>query len=139
LGSLLVAIGLVAHANIHSAAGFYAVWTVLGAALAATLYTPVFAIVTRRYPEDFRRAIITMTFLGGLASSVFIPLSAWLIATFGWRQALWILAAVHLLVCVPLHAICLRGAPPATAPHTTGGHTPATLLRSAPYLLIAVF
>ena len=48
-------------------------------ALAATLYNPVFAVVTRRYPLDFRRAIITLTFLGGLASTVFIPLSAWLI------------------------------------------------------------
>ncbi|HEX5572030.1 MAG TPA: MFS transporter [Ktedonobacterales bacterium] len=138
-GSLLVAIGLAAHAFVNSATTFYAVWTVLGAALAATLYTPVFAIVTRRYPRDFRRAIITMTFLGGLASSVFIPLSAWLIAACGWRHALWILAAMHLLVCVPLHAICLRGAPPATAVHASSGHSPATLLRSAPYLLITVF
>ncbi|MDB5954905.1 MFS transporter [Ramlibacter sp.] len=138
-GSLLVAIGLVAHANIHSAAAFYAVWTLLGAALAATLYTPVFAIVTRRYPDDFRRAIITLTFLGGLASTVFIPLSAWLVAACGWRDALWILAAVHLLVCVPLHAICLRGAPAPTPVHSTSGHSPATLLRSAPYLLITVF
>ncbi len=138
-GSLLVVAGLVAHACVHSAVGFLAVWTVLGAALAGTLYTPVFAIVTRRYPEDFRRAIITMTFLGGLASSVFIPLSAWLIAVCGWRNALWILAAVNLLVCVPLHAICLRGAPPPTVVHSTSGHSPALLLRSAPYLLITVF
>ena len=138
-GSLLVALGLAAHAHVHSAAAFYAVWTVLGAALAATLYTPVFAIVTRRYPGDFRRAIITMTFLGGLASSVFIPLSAWLIATCGWRNALWILAAMHLVICAPLHAICLRGAPPATQAHSESGHSPASLLRSAPYLLITVF
>src|SRR4051812_31602884 len=139
LGSLLVAIGLVAHANVHSAAGFYAVWTVLGAALAATLYTPVFAIVTRRYPTDFRRAIITMTFLGGLASSVFIPLSAWLIATFGWRQALLVLAAVHVVVCVPLHAMCLRDAPPARSAAVPGTHSPQALVRSAPFLLIGLF
>jgi MFS family permease len=138
-GSLLVVIGLALHSQIHSAAGFYAVWLLLGAGLAATLYTPVFAIVTRRFPQDFRRAIITMTFLGGLASSVFIPLSAWLIATWGWRAALLALAVLHLLVCVPLHAWCLRGAPPSTPPVTAGGHSPATLLRSAPFLLIGVF
>lgn len=138
-GSLLVAIGLAAHAFIRSAAGFYAVWFVLGAALAATLYTPVFAVVTRRYPNDFRRAIITMTFLGGLASSVFIPLSAWLIAALGWRHALLVLASVHLLLCVPLHAICLRGAPPAQPVTVRGAHSPQALLRSAPFLLIGVF
>lgn len=138
-GSVLAVAGLLLHAGIHSAAGFYAAWLLLGAALAATLYTPVFAVVTRRFPLDFRRAIITLTFLGGLASSVFIPLSAWLIAVLGWRQALLALAAIHLLVCVPIHFLCLRGAPPATRVQPHGAHSPAALLRSAPYLLIAVF
>jgi MFS family permease len=140
-GSLLVAATLAFHAQIRSVEAFYLAWLVLGAALAATLYTPVFAVVTRRYPHDFRRAIITLTFLGGLASSVFIPLTAWLIATWGWRSALLVLAAIHLLVCVPLHALCLRNAPPAApAPATQAGqHSPATLLRSAPFLLIGVF
>ena len=101
-GSILVAACLAAHSLIDSIAGFYAVWAILGAALAATLYNPVFAVVTRRFPLDFRRAIITLTFLGGLASTVFIPLSAWLIQSLGWRHALWVLAAINLLVCAPL-------------------------------------
>jgi MFS family permease len=138
-GSLVVIAGLLLHAFIRSAAGFYAAWFVLGAALAATLYTPVFAVVTRRFPDDFRRAIITLTFLGGLASSVFIPLTAWLIAALGWRHALLALAAIHLLVCVPIHWVCLRGAPPPVAVQARGGHSPSALLRSAPFLLIAVF
>lgn len=139
-GSLLVAAGLLLHARIHTVAGFYACWFLLGAALAATLYTPVFAVVTRRYPHDFRRAIITLTFLGGLASSVFIPLTAWLIAHWGWRTALVVLASVHLLVCAPLHAACLRGAPPPVPTVAADSpHSPAALLRSAPFLLIGVF
>ena len=138
-GSLVVAAALAWHANIHSVESFYAVWLVLGAALAATLYTPVFAVVTRRYPDDFRRAIITMTFLGGLASTVFIPLSAWLIARLGWREALLVLAALHLVLCAPLHAICLRGAPPPRVKAEGGAHSPRALLRSAPFLLIGVF
>jgi predicted MFS family arabinose efflux permease len=98
----------------------------------------VFAVVTRRYPRDFRRAIITLTFLGGLASTVFIPLSAWLISTLGWRHALWVLAALHLLVCIPIHFLCLRHAP---APRAATGvlASPATHLVSAPFLLIGVF
>ena len=138
IGSLAIAAGLLLHSVIHSASGFYAAWALLGCALAATLYTPVFAVVTRRYPHDFRRAIITLTFLGGLASTVFIPLSAWLIASLGWRHALWVLAALHLLVCVPIHAVTLRGAPP---PRPVAGvaTSPATHLASAPFLLIGVF
>jgi MFS family permease len=139
-GSLLVGLCFVAHSFIGGLAGFYAAWAGLGLALSATLYTPVFAVVTRRFPHDFRRAIITLTFLGGLASTVFIPLSAWLIASLGWRQALWVLAAFHLLLCAPLHAVLLKDAPPPAAPRESSvAASPAAYLRSAPFLLIGVF
>jgi len=139
-GSLAVAVLLVLHGAVHSAGAFYLVWAGLGAALSATLYNPVFAVLTRRYPHDFRRAIITVTFLGGLASTVFIPLSAWLISVFGWRHALWVLAAMHLLLCAPLHAIQLRGAPGPVQPKASSGMAGASsYMRSAPFLLIGVF
>ena len=138
-GSLLVALCLALHSMVDNAAGFYAVWTGLGAALAATLYNPVFAVVTRRFPHDFRRAIITLTFLGGLASTVFIPLSAWLIDAWGWRRALWPLAALHLLVCAPLHWHLLRHAPVAPIGSDAAGRSPAAHLRSPTFLLVGLF
>lgn len=167
-GTMLVAACLVLHSQASSIWAFYAVWVGLGAGCAATLYTPVFAILTRRFPQDFRRAIITLTFLGGLASTVFIPLDAWLITQFGWRHALLALAAFQLLICLPIHALVLRGAPgaaraapqdvtvqtladpPAPRPNAAtssaraaapGPSTPTLreCLRSAPFLLIGVF
>ena len=142
-GSLLAALCLVLHARITGLAGFYAVWAALGAAMAAILYSPVFSVVTRRFPDDFRRAIIIMTFLGGLASTVFIPFTAWLIASWGWRQALVTLAGFHLLLCAPLHAIALRGAPARRAPGEVEQKPTEPgvrqLVRSAPFLLIGVF
>jgi MFS family permease len=147
-GSLLVGACLLLHSGISSALGFYAVWLGLGAGLAATLYPPAFAVLTRRYPHNYRRAIITLTFLGGLASTVFIPLSAWLIATLGWRHALWVLAAMHLFLCAPLHAWLLRHAPAAEQSAENArptGHTkvPRTALGqhlwSAPFILIGAF
>lgn len=139
VGSLAVASGLLLHSQIDNAAGFYAAWTLLGCSLAASLYNPVFAVVTRRYPHDYRRAIITLTFLGGLASTVFIPLSAWLIATLGWRHALWVLAALQLLVCLPIHGISLRNASKAAASATGATASPRAHLRSPPFLLIGLF
>ncbi len=109
-GSVWVGACLLAHSFINSLAGFYGVWIGLGLGMSATLYAPVFAVVTRRFPNDFRRAIIIMTFLGGLASTVFIPLSSWLIQVWGWRHALWVLALLQWLLCWPLHAWLLRGA-----------------------------
>jgi predicted MFS family arabinose efflux permease len=112
--------------------------------MAATLYNPVFAVVTRRFPLDFRRAIITLTFLGGLASTVFIPLFAWWMELWGWRQALWALALLQLLVCAPLHGWLLKGAPRTPIePSATLGAAPLTSvrehLRHAPFWLLALF
>ena len=141
LGSLLVGCGLLLHSGINSRWQFYAVWAMLGVGMAATLYSTVFAVVTRRFPLEFRRGIITMTFLGGLASTVFIPLTAWLISVYGWRHALWWLAALQFLVCLPLHAVLLRGAPAARRGGTerAGGESLSRILRGAPFLLVGTF
>ena len=146
-GSLLIAAGLALHTQVNDVASFYAVWMLLGAGMAASAYNPVFALVTRRYPLDFRRAIITLTFLGGLASTVFIPLTAWLIDTWGWRAALGVLAVLPLAVCAPIHLRMLRDAPPPAAPvPSPHGITPTgdeaervRLMRSAPFLLVGFF
>ncbi len=140
-GSLVLALGLALHSAIDSAATYYGVWLLLGVGLAGTLYPPAFAVVIRRYPQEFRRAIIVITFLGGLASTVFMPLIAWLMAELGWRQALWPLAALQLLVCAPLHAWVLRDAPPALHLRTEAAPAPplSQHLSSTPYLLVGVF
>jgi MFS family permease len=142
-GSLAMAAGLGALALVQSAAGFFAVWIALGAAFSATLYNPAFAVVTRRFPNDYRRAIITLTFLGGLASTVFIPLTALLISQWGWRAAAAALATIHLCVCVPIHWIVLRHAPGPSVAQDAASSTPppglGLLLRSPAFLLIGVF
>ena len=141
-GSVLAGLCLVLHGFVSSLAGFYLVWSVLGVAMSATLYTPVFAVVTRRFPTDFRRAIITMTFLGGLASTVFIPLTAWLISAWGWRGALWTLASLQFLVCAPIHLALLRGAPRQSLPGVALTAAPVAfrrLLFGAPFLLVGLF
>lgn len=142
-GSLLLGLGLLLHSQVGSALAFYAVWAVLGVGMAATLYSPAFAVLTRRYPSDFRRAIIGLTFLGGLASTVFIPLIAWLIERYGWRAALGWLAVPQLLVCAPLHAWLLRAAPVAATaqrrPAEAAGSGFAELLRGAQFRRIGLF
>jgi MFS family permease len=143
LGSLWIGVGLVGHSFVTTVAGFYAAWIWLGLGTAATFYTPAFAVVTRRFPQDFRRAIITLTFLGGLASTVFIPLFAWWMELWGWRQALWVLAALQFLICAPLHAWLLQGAlrkvNEATSHNAVQPASVREHLRRAPFWLLALF
>lgn len=150
-GSALLALGLALHRWVDSAWTFQAVWALMGAGMAATLYSPAFAVVTRRFPHDFRRAIITLTFLGGLASTVFIPMIATLFGSLGWRDGTLVLALLHAGLCLPLHATLLRNAPRPTrfAALSSGSEDgPAhraekpglgTLMRSPAFLLLALF
>ena len=145
-GSVLMALGLALHSQVSTLAGFYAVWLLLGVGMSMTLYQAVFAVVTRRFPLDFRRAIITMTFLGGLASTVFIPLSSWMIDLWGWRGAVWALAGLNLFLCFPLHFFLLRHAPKKVATYTQNTRPEDVIeqkslghhLRSTPFLLIGL-
>ena len=64
-------------------------WAGLGVCMAAILYEPVFAIVGRAYPDanDRLRAIATITVMGGLASTGFLPGTTLLVSRLGWRGA----------------------------------------------------
>ncbi len=116
-GSTLAGVSFMGISQVQNQWQLYAAWIAIGVAMSGTLYQPAFSVLIRRYPADFRRAIITLTFLGGLASTVFIPLGAWLISAFGWRVAVIALGALHLLICLPIHAYWLRGEPAAQAHH----------------------
>jgi predicted MFS family arabinose efflux permease len=142
-GSLLAGLMLLLLARVEGVVGLYAVWITLGAATAAVLYEPAFAILIRRWPDDYRRSLIAMTFLGGLASTVFIPLTAWLIEGLGWRRTCEVLAGLHLLLCLPIHWSMLAGEPPGRPRAAAGTEGDAPTLRalatSPAFLLITAF
>jgi predicted MFS family arabinose efflux permease len=108
LGSLVATALLAAWARVDSLALFYAIWLGLGLALAATLYEPVFAVITRAFPADYRRRITALTLVGGFASTVFIPLTQLFIDALGWRGALVALALCNAAITLPVHALLLR-------------------------------
>ncbi len=56
--------------------------------MAATLYEPAFAVVVSWFPRGRDRALLTVTLVAGLASTIFMPIEAWLLTPVGWRSAL---------------------------------------------------
>ncbi len=110
-GSLLAALLLVAWSRVDRLASFYAIWLGLGLACAAVLYEPAFAVVATWFDRRRTSALTLLTFLGGLASVVFVPLASWLVQRHGWRGALVWLAAILAAVTVPAHALLLRRRP----------------------------
>jgi MFS family permease len=111
LGAVAVA-GLALAPNLWF---FGAAWHAAGVAVAGLSYPPAFAALTRWYGPGRVRALTALTLVGGLASTVFAPLTAALEAQVGWRGAYLVLALVLALVVLPLHALAL------TPPWNPGG------------------
>ncbi|NBB99135.1 MAG: MFS transporter [Alphaproteobacteria bacterium] len=67
------------------------------------LYDAAFAALALRVPRGTRQAITRLTLIGGFASTLFWPLTGWMVETVGWRGCYMVFAALHLGVALPLH------------------------------------
>ena len=141
-GALACAVLATAQGPLSLAAG----WLLAGVAMAACLYDPAFATLHQIAGMSYRRAVTALTLFGGFASTVFWPLSQYLLDTVGWRQTFAIYAALHLLVCLPLHVASVprgRGAwerTPATDPDVASRpHAGPTFVWLAAALALAAF
>lgn len=138
-GSVVGTASLVIIATAPNLALFTAGWLLAGLAMASTFYQPAFAALTRWWAPEHVRALTIVTLAGGLASTVFAPLTALLASHFSWRHTDLILAVVLAAVTVPAHALALRDPwPPAPAPTATGETlSTAAIARSRPFLFLA--
>jgi MFS family permease len=126
-GSVLGGLALCALAYVTTLTQLYLVWAALGVAMAATLYDPAFAVLTRAFRSNYRRAITALTLFGGFASTIFWPITALLISKFGWRDAMQILGILQFVVCVPLHFLALPRGSVARIDTEVEGHKSTSL------------
>ncbi len=120
-GSCLATCLTFAWARVETLPALYAVWFGMGVAMAATLYEPAFAAVVSWFPRGRDRALLIVTLAAGLASTIFMPIEAWLLTWVGWRRALTILAVVLGVVTIPMHAALLRPSPAGAAQRVADG------------------
>jgi MFS family permease len=118
-GSVLGTLSLLIVAAAPNLTVFYAGWMLAGLAMASTFYQPAFAALTRWWAPDHMRALTVVTLAGGLASTVFAPLTATLAAHMSWRATYGVLAAVLAVITIPAHALALK-APWPRAAHSPG-------------------
>jgi MFS family permease len=104
-GSMLGAIATAVLATAQGPLSMLAGWLLAGVAMSACLYDPAFATLHQISGTSYRRAVTALTLFGGFASTVFWPLSQYLLDEIGWRQTFAIYAGLHLLVCLPLHLL----------------------------------
>lgn len=137
-GSVLGVASLLVMAAAPSLPVFFAGWLLAGVAMAATFYQPAFAALTRWWAPDHVRALTVVTLAGGLASTVFAPVTAALADHMSWRTTYAVLALILAAVTVPAHLFALKApwpaAPPAS-PHT--GDSATAVSRSRPFWMLA--
>ena len=124
--SVIFAIGLAALGLAQSPLAFFAAWVVLGVGMGSGLYEAAFATLVRLYGKDSRNSITGITLIAGFASTVGWPLSTFLEAQVGWRQACFAWAALHLLIGLPLNLMLPR----APTPEVGAVAAPAASIRS---------
>ncbi|MGB3329267.1 MAG: MFS transporter [Thermomicrobiales bacterium] len=112
LGSLGAAALVFAWSRVASFPLYILTWIGLGVMMSWTLYEPAFATITRWFARDRARPLLVVTICAGFASTIFLPLTAWLEGRYGWRQTLDIYAVMLLVLTAIPHVFLLRRPPP---------------------------
>jgi MFS family permease len=140
IGSLVGALGLFLIVRANHPAAYYAVWMVLGVAMAANLYDSAFATLGRIFGINARRPITALTLAGGFASTVSWPATHFLLDRVGWTGTYLIYAALLACISAPLHALALpRSRFEADVPNTaeTTAATKVLPPQGLPFILVA--
>ncbi len=141
VGSLVGVLGLLLVARAPTLPWFFGAWLLTGVAQSAALYPPAFAAVTRWYGEARTWPLTVLTLVGGLASTVFAPLTDALVGELGWRDAYLVLTVVYGLVTIPLHGLLLTPAWPGHATHRSRSgrrHALRLVVRSRRFVALQV-
>lgn len=139
-GSVVCGAGLILLSRANGTLSYFGAWTVLGVAMSLTLYEAAFATINRKFNQNSRQAISTLTLFAGFASTVFWPLTLKLSTAIGWRDTYLWFGIVQVLLCLPLHLMLGRDASVAHGPHAAPelSHTLAEALRHPAFWKLAM-
>lgn len=103
-GAVAAPLVFAAIALVGGMASLVVAFALLGVVQALALYEPAFRTIVDWCPEERTRAraMLGLTIVGGFASTAFLPLTAWLLEQYTWRETVLVLAGVLALVLVPL-------------------------------------
>jgi MFS family permease len=110
-GSVVAAASLFAIGQAQGVVWLYVAWALAGIAMTLALYEPAFVTLSQHTGNAYRRALTLLTLFGGLASTAFWPLSLAGLSSVGWRETMTGFALLELLVCLPLHFLCIPKVP----------------------------
>ncbi|MET3901098.1 MFS family permease [Devosia sp. UYZn731] len=102
-GSIGAAAALVVCGLADSTVTFLGGMILVELASAFVLYSTAFAFLAQTTGNRAQRSIAYLTLIAGFASTIFWPLTTWLLQAVDWHQVYFLFAALNLAVCLPLH------------------------------------
>lgn len=113
-GTVASALALFLMSAVSGRYGLFAAIVLAEGAGMFVFYNVAFASVTRlNLSVPAHRSISVITLFGGVASTIFWPLTLALFNQVGWQTTWVILSVAYLLVCLPIHYFVLGDRPPA--------------------------
>ena len=140
-GSVVYALALAGVALSRGTLSYLLCWAALGVASTLALNTPSSIALAQVAGPRARQAISLLAIIGGLASTIFWPLSGALDALVGWRGTLLAYAGLHFFVCLPIHFLVLPKRPPAHLAAVSGNPAAGGMTREHlrhAYLLLSL-
>jgi hypothetical protein len=103
LGSMAAGMTLGLFSVMQNAWQFAAITLVAEFIALAVQYDAGFAALAQSHGRDARAHITLVTLIAGFASTVFWPLLQWLLTLMTWRDIYLVMAAMNLLIALPIH------------------------------------
>ena len=127
-GGALLGVGMVLASQATTLLQFQLLYGVIVGVAAGSFYAPLISTTTRWFTENRSLAVSLVAAGLSVGSTVMAPLSRWLITSYDWRTAMWVIGDLVWLVVIPA-ALLVRNPPGSTA-------TAAALAAAAPGLTI---
>lgn len=127
LGSVAAAASLAGLSLVTEMAGFFLAMLAIEVAARMVQYEAGFAALTAIHGGNARRHITHVTLIAGFSSTVFWPLVHALLTIMSWRDVCLVLAALNLVITLPIHAAVPNRPSPAPAAIDDAGQPEQTV------------
>ncbi|MFZ1815757.1 MAG: MFS transporter [Rhizobiaceae bacterium] len=116
LGTVISSLALASMMLVQNPASFFAALFAIEATATFVQYEAGFGALTQYKGNGARPYISAVTLIAGFSSTLFWPFCGWLIQHLTWRETYLVLAAVNLVVSLPIHLMLPRH----SSAHATG-------------------
>ncbi len=120
-GTLVGAVSLLVVGASQGPWSFWFGWALFGLTVAMMLNNAAVPALVQIAGPDSRRAVSAYTIVTGVTSAVFLPLTDWLAARYGWRHTMLLFSLMYVVICLPVLLMVLPQTKPERPVATSSG------------------